>query len=249
MIIQYKLDEIQKKQEEEYIFPYHYLDLTTRYKDIEYNSYLKIVSSWIKPTKNRILLDAGCGDGRFCYEMKNKDLDIIGLDYSKKAINFAKAFNPEIKFVNVDLTSYKTTRKFDYIVLIETLEHIKPALIKPVLQILYDLLKQDGKLIITVPSVNLPLDKKHYQHFDKQTLKTIFENYFKIDKIRGHHKTGNKRKIFKIISLFFALSKFLFKNSRITDKLYDLKKQFFENNLEFCKPEEGTRIIVSYKKI
>ena len=196
----------------------------------------------------KTLLDVGCGDGRFCYEMKNEKIKITGLDYSKKAIQFAKAFNPKILFINKDLIEYETNKKFDYIILIETLEHIKPELLDKFIKKIGDLSKKDGYLIITVSSVNLPLDKKHYQHFDKEKLEKILKNYYKVEKIIGHYKIGYKRKILRLINLFFSISKFIFKNRSITKHIFAFEEKYFKKYLEICKPEEGTRIIACLTK-
>ena len=68
-------------------------------------------------------LDIGCGDGRFCYYAK-KYLAVEGLDISKKALTWAKAFNPEIQFYNNKIEKLKIKDKYDGAVCIEVLEHI-----------------------------------------------------------------------------------------------------------------------------
>ena len=90
----------QLAQEQDYSFPYHYLDIVSdedRLMSIEYLSYIKKVKSLLKTGKK--ILDIGCGDGRFCYEVgQNDDINISGLDYSERAIRFSKAFSPNIDF-------------------------------------------------------------------------------------------------------------------------------------------------------
>ena len=81
-------------QEDEYIFPYHYLDLgVEQYKflwNIEYLNYIKAIKDLLKPFSGQFVLDAGCGDGRFCYELKDENIKIVGLDFSGQSIRLPK---------------------------------------------------------------------------------------------------------------------------------------------------------------
>jgi len=96
------LTNVQKVQEDLYEFPYHYIGQKIEiYKliwQIEYFSIFNIIKNILKPFSNQKILDAGCGDGRFCYEFRDQNVDIIGVDYSQRAINFAKGFNPNVDF-------------------------------------------------------------------------------------------------------------------------------------------------------
>ena len=53
------------------------------------------------------LIDVGCGDGRLIYEAigYKKFSKLVGVDYSDKAISFAKIINNNCKFYRIDLTT------------------------------------------------------------------------------------------------------------------------------------------------
>ena len=88
---------------------------------MEYVSRLRVVKDLLRPFVGQRVLDAGCGDGRFCFEIKDEDVDVTGIDYSERALAFAKAFSPEVEFSVQDLKDIKLEGQFDTIVLIETL--------------------------------------------------------------------------------------------------------------------------------
>jgi 2-polyprenyl-3-methyl-5-hydroxy-6-metoxy-1,4-benzoquinol methylase len=134
------------------------------------------------------ILDAGCGDGRFCYEFKEdtRVAKVTGIDYSDKAIQWAKQYNPKSEFMVKDLKTIELEDKFDCVVLIEVLEHIHPNDVLDVLAGLARTVKPDGKVIISVPSDNLPVSKKHYQHFNRDSLTKTLVNSFSVKKILGY---------------------------------------------------------------
>jgi len=48
--------------------------------------------------------------------------------------------------------------------MIETLEHIPDDQINDVVHSVHNLLPQNGRLVISVPTTNNPLNSKHYRH-------------------------------------------------------------------------------------
>lgn len=184
----------QKKeiQESEYIFPYHYLDLLPQYEHSFglVKSYRKMVCKIVEPYQGQKILDAGCGDGRLCYDLLKFNLAVYGVDYSQRAIDFAKIFCPGAHFQVCNLMEDCPDEDFDYIVLMEVLEHFEPDKIEQVLSNLSRCLKDKGKLVITVPSVKSKLIPKHYQHFSPESLKDVLKPYFQVDEMKGHLRIG-----------------------------------------------------------
>lgn len=246
------LDKVQLIQEEQYIFPYHYLSLYSEiYRDlvhIEYLSLLNIIKKIITDLKGKEILDVGCGDGRLIYELKGCGYNLTGIDFSFRAINFSKAFNPESNFMCKDLCDIKFKKKFDLIIMMEVFEHISPKDENKVLSAVYDNLKPGGKLIITVPSKLTPLDPKHYRHFDVLTLKQIFEKFFKTESIIGNIKYGKAYKKFKklkkIAVALYGMKNKLFPVKRL---IYYIKNYYY-SKIESSSPDNACRLIAVFSK-
>jgi SAM-dependent methyltransferase len=242
-----QLSKTQRHQEEQYIFPYHYLDLESDFQKLvcstEYLDLLHIVKNVISPFNKQTILDVGCGDGRLCYEIKKENCKISGVDYSERAISFARAFNPEIDFFVQDIKRLNFPVKFDVVILMETLEHFIPSEIPIVLSNLSNVLREDGKLIITVPSKNMLLNKKHYQHFTAESLAETVNPYFRVIKINGHEKISYHKKIFmflrKIGHLIYPFRNKIF----LVKKFFIFMNNYYKKNLSTGRPEECNGLI------
>ncbi len=185
----------QRVQEEEYELPYHWFVDPNSMSGRIYFGYLSICSSFIQREKrsNLNILDAGCGDARFLKELELLgEYNLYGIDYSERAISFAKLLLPKAEFKTADLLNIPyEDAKFDYIFSIETIEHIIPEKISPMVAEFARVLKPRGKLIITTPSLlaGVPSpDGKHYQHFSERSLREDLSPHFKNVKIFGQDK-------------------------------------------------------------
>lgn len=185
----------QKIQEEQYLFPYHYIPQYQNSKfqqnfnfswGFEYLSYLHFIIDQIKLNPTSSILDVGCGDGRFLHEAQKQlnNTNLYGIDYSQKAIDLAKAINPHIQFIAGDIKDNKIlNKKFELITLIETLEHIPPEESASFLKGIKQFLEPGGRLLLTVPSTNVPVTPKHFRHFNDDTLKDALKDSFEIESI------------------------------------------------------------------
>jgi SAM-dependent methyltransferase len=245
-----KLTKQQQKQEEGYVFPYHYTDI--KYDDYKYLikvAYLGRLKTVIKLIeKNKKVLDAGCGDGRLVYELNKAGINAEGVDYSEQAIMFARAFNPNSNFYVQSLEKLNLKKKYDIITLIETLEHIKPNEIKKIILGLSKHLKLQGKLIITVPSTNMPLAKKHYQHFNQESLILAVGDDYKLKKIFGQGKLGLQRLVFEVL---WRLGVMIYPFRRILPLKWFFKfvKKYYDDTLRIGDPEKCSGLISVFEKI
>ena len=154
----------------------------------------------ISPKKNMYILDIGCGDGYFDEQLAKKypyahiyAID-IKLDHPRKEKN--------ITYIN----SYDDipTIPFDYILLMDILEHIKDD--QTFLQDVVKRLSRTGKIIITVPAfmkLYSAHDKevKHYRRYEHHSLKNVIKasglkeekwSYFYISLIAARMLTKQK---------------------------------------------------------
>jgi 2-polyprenyl-3-methyl-5-hydroxy-6-metoxy-1,4-benzoquinol methylase len=169
---------------------------------------------------------------------------MTGVDYSERAVAFAKAFNTRGEFYTGDLNTFKSKKKFDYIILSEVLEHIPKKEINKMLKNLHSLLKKNGELIITVPHKNLPLEDKHEQHFDKDSITQTIYKYFKVKAIFGMSSIGKDRSSFNFTQ-HIANVMYPFRNKfGFVKKMYKNMTNYYDEYLRTCKHYEGQRLLV-----
>lgn len=187
-----------KIQDDQYIFPYHHLVNFDNFKSglsmawgIEYYGYMKKIMEIIDEKNFNSLLDAGCGEGKLIFELwkKHSNKKLVGIDLSKRAILFAKAFNYGNKASFFDSDISEINDKFDIVTAVETIEHIPDENLIKFIDNLYNKLNKNGFLIISVPSKNIPLQKKHYRHYDLDLLLKQF-NKFKLSEVHYLIKKG-----------------------------------------------------------
>lgn len=111
----------------------------------------------LKPSEK--VIDLGCGTGYYLFLLSNLPikLKLTGFDFDKKALNEAKISlsGKNIKFVSGDLHKIPfKDNSFDKIVISEVLEHVKKDVV--VLKEINRILKPEGILVISVPSLNYP---------------------------------------------------------------------------------------------
>jgi 2-polyprenyl-3-methyl-5-hydroxy-6-metoxy-1,4-benzoquinol methylase len=124
-------------------------------------------------TKDKRVLDIGCGAGTICFYIANKGNNTLAFDISKKAIKACQessrimGLDKLARFKVVDFPNETVKEKFDLIIFSEVIEHLSDdnlALIR-----IYSMLNNNGILIITTPSKHAPLHRLGYaMGFDKR---------------------------------------------------------------------------------
>ncbi len=246
------LTDNQLVQEEQYTFPYHYADLISdRHKYFKFIGMLdliRIVKNKVHALDKRVILDAGCGDGRLCYELKSERLAVTGVDYSAGAVAFARAFNPGTEFFVQDLKNLDLPRKFDLVILMEVLEHFIPGDIPAILSSLSGVLNDDGKLLITVPTVNIRMPEKHYQHFTRESLGDTLKPYFAMEEVTGYARRGFVKRLF---NLFKSLGNLFYpfrKDAALARRYFTFYRRFYEKYVSTGEPEKCDGIMAVCRK-
>lgn len=167
----------QELQETEYRLPAHWLLRKRGFA--RYIALTDLMAAMIREAgiDSGEALDLGCGDGRGTFELQCRtgpSLRFRGIDYSARAIAFARLMAPEIPFEVGDANGlpYETSR-FRLVVAREVLEHIPPASLRTVLKEICRILKPGGFFLITVPSKRRKIPPKHFQHFDVTGLDSL----------------------------------------------------------------------------
>jgi 2-polyprenyl-3-methyl-5-hydroxy-6-metoxy-1,4-benzoquinol methylase len=106
---------------------------------------LTFVRSYTKPG---LILDAACGEGAFALWAKAGGNTVHAIDINEAPLQLIKQ---GVKFRQVDINKYRPRQRFDTIYLMEIIEHLEEP--KKIIQKMFNLLKDDGRLLITTPHV------------------------------------------------------------------------------------------------
>ena len=63
------------------------------------------------------VLDGGCGTGRVAIELDRRGIDVVGVDVDAPMLDAARAKAPGITWVQADLATFSTDRRFDVVAL------------------------------------------------------------------------------------------------------------------------------------
>ncbi len=247
-----RLSNEQMLQEEQYKFPYHFIPtyINGNFRQFvflrwgyEYMSYTNFVISFLKKENFSNHIDIGCGDGRFILEAQSvlKNTRMTGVDYSEHAIRLASIMNPKGEYICGDIGSV-LSQKYDAATLIEVLEHIPQTSIDDFVTSIANTLTARGKLIITVPSTNMKLNPKHFQHFDRVKIENALNGVFKIIDFKYLNSASW---LTRFIESFFVNRFFILKQRHLVNFLYKiyLKKCLLSN------PKSGKRLFVVCEKL
>lgn len=172
-------DEIRKNaifnsQERLYSFPYHHLphfdargdaiNMRRLHWGVEYLCLLRWVVEKIQGLRPETMLDVGCGDGALVMHVA-PIVKATGVDLSERATTFARAFAGESAEILCQ-DAARIDREFDLVVAMEVLEHVPDDAVDGFLDTLVARTRSRGHVLITVPTTNVPLNKKHYRHYD-----------------------------------------------------------------------------------
>lgn len=168
------MDSKQRIQEVEYDRSYHWT--LNRNGKALYDLRTKKVIELLKDLKGKRCLDTGCGDGKFTSALSSRAKEVLGIDCSKRAIRFSKKLVPEATFLMADASQlcFKD-EAFDVVTCMDVMEHLPKDKGERAIKEMYRVIKRKGILIFSVPSKNIPLEKKHYTHFNEADLSKMLE--------------------------------------------------------------------------
>jgi 2-polyprenyl-3-methyl-5-hydroxy-6-metoxy-1,4-benzoquinol methylase len=247
------MDKEQQEQDDEYGFPYHYIpefeDGFQQYVEWtwgkNYVSAIEFLLSQLKadPSAALSMADIGCGDGKITRELARAFVGtkVVGIDYSSKSINLARALNPGLQFINSDIIKQPPGETFDLITLIEVFEHIPTGLCQDFVLALTALLNSGGVIHLTVPHTNKPVSYKHFQHFTSATLKAYFADHFTIEEERFIQRHS---KLLRLLDLLMSNSFYLIKSAMLNRLFYT----FYKRNFLHTDEAHCTRIYLKLRR-
>lgn len=174
----------QTRQELQYQYPYHWIPRRAGARIIysqsvdwasEYLKSIEVVAGVVAELRPGLVADVGCGDGRIVNDVAllHPNTRWVGIDYSARAIALAQALcaAPNASFLSGSVgPTFRLPEPCDLVTLVEVLEHIPPAELAAFIRHAFALLRPGGTMLVTVPHVNRPVQRKHFQHFTGASL-------------------------------------------------------------------------------
>jgi len=106
-------------------------------------------------TKECKILDAGCGLGKWVIYLKRLGYDIVGIDNNELAIDTMKDFDESLQVEYGDILDIQYPDSyFDACISMGVVEHFEDGPV-PALKEAYRVLKPDGLVFVSVPTVNI----------------------------------------------------------------------------------------------
>lgn len=188
------------------------------------------------PEKNEIILDAGCGTGRYIKELKKNCKKVTGIDFSKEMLEVAKNKNPEVNFIQADLTKKLPFKSSTFHKVLSSLVFSHIENIENPLREFHRILKKGGKLIITDFPWHSTIDWTGIKYKKEQK-----KDYLDIEKTCEFHSIAEY--IDKATSIGFKVKEILPLRVNPPAKKY-LTKESYEKN----KGKWGTVIYIFEKR-
>lgn len=228
-------------QEIQYNLPYHYVPSVDDgyFKPFIYWSWginymcsIEFLVEQIQKESFSKLIDVGCGDGRFVREISKrvKEETVIGVDISQRAINLARALNPELEFYRRDIRKDELPDDYDIVTLIEVIEHVPVDDVRPFLSSVADLQRDGGRLYITVPHSNRVTQKKHFQHFNSKSISEHLQPDYKVQEFFYFDK---KTWYLKYLRGLMKNRFFILRHAHTLKLIY----AYYKENIFFCSDE------------
>ncbi len=182
----------------------------------------------IRTTEKNNILDAGCGEGYLCREIKKLHRRISGCDISEDMINLAKKKDPSSVYWIQNLEKPRSGLGYEkYDLIICNLVLIDLINIKQAINNMYDYLKRNGTLIISIPHPCY-FHKINQDWFINESDKKLeIENYFDEGifpkKIAGHIETYHFHRTIETYTKLFKL------NNLFIERLLEPKPKIINN--------------------
>jgi len=177
--------------------------------------------------ENKIILDIGCGSGDFAHALSFHGAKVVGIDFNSffidQANKVAKENNLDCTFYCEDINNKEFDFTFDYIVLNDVTEHLSDVELDKLFSSIYNLLSEDGQIIIHTPN-GLALCNETDSSFI-QKLYTYYLKFFK--NYQGFERSTEQIYYDQVhinIKSFKQLKSFLSKYKFSSNVFYDNKR-------------------------
>lgn len=204
--------------------PIDYYIATKECDEIEFEERLEIVETYKKPGR---LLDVGCNIGTFMSIAKHKGWEVYGIEINDAATRFCRE-KLGLNVITGILEDCKFENNFfDLVNMSDVIEHMFNPLNS--LKIVYNLLKDDGLIMITTPNIDSWMARhfqikptEHLYYFTRITLERIlYEASFEVLLCKPINRKRVLNKLY--LGSTFTQSKILFRLFKAIDRLLKTK--------------------------
>ncbi len=92
-------------------------------------------------------VDLGCGNGALTKKLKDKEIDVIGIDASEELLETAKSKYPDIEFIYGDAANFRLQEKVDLVFSNAVFHWIDEERQSDMIKCVYDALKNGGQFV------------------------------------------------------------------------------------------------------
>lgn len=133
-----------------------------------------IYEKFLKYVNGNSILDLGCGSGRDVKYFEEKGYEVIGIDFSQKLIEIGRN-NVKSKLIVKDFLSLNYKEEFNGIWACASLLHLNIKDMKIVLDNIYNALKDDGVIYISLKYGDFEgyIDDRFFKYVDEKSLDEI----------------------------------------------------------------------------
>lgn len=126
------------------------------------------------------VLELGCGSGILTKRIRDRGLEVIGVDKNAEKINQACSTHEDIRFIQSDVLKLSLpVKSFDTVILPEILEHVPEEIGNKMFEVAWRLLKPEGRMIVSVPNENCIPHPNHIRCFTRHSLKSLLTTFGK----------------------------------------------------------------------
>jgi SAM-dependent methyltransferase len=110
------------------------------------------LDSYIPPIPCSVL-DIGCGTGQTSRHLASRGRNVVAIDLSPVLIDYARSHSngARIEYITADITTWTPGRRFDYIVMADSLEHILPGSVDSLMSVLDSASHDKTITLLSVP--------------------------------------------------------------------------------------------------
>jgi len=166
-----------KSKIKDLVYSRYHLGVLSKESNSETTAFRIVNSDILEKFKSNgvnIILEAGCGDGRFLVEAKKNGMTPYGFDSNQELVNTCRKKGIKAKKATLSEKLPYSDNYFDGIYCTNVIEHTTDP--DFALYELYRLLKPGGLLLVVVPDIDYSLfydDWTHIKPFTKRTMRNI----------------------------------------------------------------------------